>query len=59
MTDACKKHGKIAGMGGIYDEENASRYIGMGCRFINAGGDLGFMTGGAQQRSAFLNSIKF
>ena len=58
MTDACKKHGKFAGMGGIYDEENASRYIKMGCRFINSGGDLGFMTAGANKRSHFLNNIE-
>jgi 2-keto-3-deoxy-L-rhamnonate aldolase RhmA len=59
VTDACKKHGKIAGMGGIYDEPNARRYIDMGCRFINAGGDLGFMMSGAQERSGFLSNVKF
>ena len=57
MTDACKRHGKFAGMGGIYDEENATRYIRMGCTFINSGGDLGFMTDGANKRYSFLNSI--
>jgi 2-keto-3-deoxy-L-rhamnonate aldolase RhmA len=59
VTAACKKHGKIAGMGGIYDEENAKRYIEMGCRFINSGGDLGFMLGGAKARSDFLNGVTF
>ena len=58
MTDACKKHGKFAGMGGIYDEENATRFIDMGCRFINSGGDLGFMTAGANKRSHFLNNVQ-
>lgn len=58
VTDACKKHGKFAGMGGIYDQENATRYIEMGCRFINSGGDLGFMTAGANKRAAFLNGIE-
>ena len=34
VGDACRKHGKALGMGGINDDEDARRYIAMGSRFI-------------------------
>ncbi len=55
---ACRRHGKWAGMGGVYDETLMRRYIGMGSRFILSGGDLGFLLSGAEKRSAFLRSIE-
>ena len=30
VGEACRKHGKVLGMGGVYDEENATRYVAMG-----------------------------
>ena len=57
VTDACRKHGKWAGMGGIYDDTIAPRYIELGARMILAGADLGFMLGGARSRSAFMRNI--
>ena len=47
MIAACREHGKWPGMGGVYDEPLMQRYIGMGARFILAGGDLGFLMGAA------------
>ena len=29
----------MLGMGGVYDEENASRYVAMGARFLLTGSD--------------------
>jgi 2-keto-3-deoxy-L-rhamnonate aldolase RhmA len=57
VGDACRRHGKILGMGGVYDEENASRYVAMGARFVLTGGDHSYIVGGASQRSAFFNGL--
>ena len=57
MIAACRAHGKWPGMGGIYDEQLMQRYIDMGARFVLAGGDLGFLMGGAARRAAFLRGV--
>jgi 2-keto-3-deoxy-L-rhamnonate aldolase RhmA len=57
VGDACRKHGKTLGMGGVYDEENASRYVAMGARFVLTGSDHSYMMTGANQRSAFFNGL--
>ncbi len=54
---ACRKHGKHAGMGGIYVEDIMERYIRMGCRFNLAGGDQSFMMAAAQNRGAALRRM--
>ncbi len=54
---ACRKHGKILGMGGVYDEENARRYVGMGARFVLTGSDHSYMMMGASARSGFFNAL--
>ena len=55
--DACRKHGKALGMGGVYDQENATRYVGMGARFLLSGSDHSYLLSGANQRSAFFNGL--
>ena len=57
VIDACKKHGKHPGMGGIYDEEWARLYIGWGCKFILGGSDGLFISQAATARAKFLNSL--
>jgi 2-keto-3-deoxy-L-rhamnonate aldolase RhmA len=57
-TAACKKHGKYAGMGGIYSEELMRPYIEMGVRFVLGGQDSGFMAAAAAQRSAVLRGMQ-
>lgn len=54
---ACTRHGKVLGMGGVYDEENASRYVGMGARFVLTGNDHSYLLMGAEARSAFFNRL--
>jgi len=54
---ACRKHGKHAGLGGIYDEAISRRYIEMGMRFILASGDLPLLMAGASARAKFLHGI--
>jgi 4-hydroxy-2-oxoheptanedioate aldolase len=57
VLDACAKHGKHPGMGGVYDPTLMSRYIPMGMRFVLSGNDLGFLMAGARERSTMLRSI--
>jgi 2-keto-3-deoxy-L-rhamnonate aldolase RhmA len=54
---ACAKHGKVLGLGGVYDQENAARYIGMGARFVLSGADHSYIMAGAAARTAFLREV--
>jgi len=57
VTAACKKHGKIAGMGGVTEHKLLQKYIGMGMRFILSGTDLAFMMASARDRTGFLRGL--
>jgi 2-keto-3-deoxy-L-rhamnonate aldolase RhmA len=58
VGDACRKHGKVLGMGGINNDEDAVRYIGMGSRFITTGSDHSYIIAGSHARAAFLRGLK-
>jgi 2-keto-3-deoxy-L-rhamnonate aldolase RhmA len=58
VIDAARKHGKFMGMGGVYDQENAARYISMGAQFVLSGSDHNYVLAGANARSTFLRSIQ-
>lgn len=47
VADACRRRGKVLGMGGINDDEDCARYIGMGARFITSGSDHSFIVSGS------------
>jgi len=55
---ACKKHGKIPGMGGSYAPDMLERRIKEGMRFILSGSDLNFMIAGAKRQSEMIRNIK-
>ena len=57
VGDACRRHNKVLGMGGVYDQEVASRYIGMGARLLLAGSDHNLLLEAATRRAEFLRSI--
>jgi 2-keto-3-deoxy-L-rhamnonate aldolase RhmA len=57
VADACHKHGKALGMGGINDDEDARRYIAMGSRFITSGNDHSFIVAGSVERAKFYRDI--
>ena len=57
IKDYIEKYNKTPGMGGVYDEELMSEYIGMGMKFILSGSDLSFMMNSAKQRSQNLRSF--
>jgi hypothetical protein len=44
-------------MGGVYDQENASRYVGMGARFVLTGSDHNYIVMGANARSSFFAEL--
>ncbi len=58
VIDACRRNGIHPGMGGVYEPALMEKYIGLGMRFILAGGDLGFLMSGARQRADFLHGLK-
>jgi 2-keto-3-deoxy-L-rhamnonate aldolase RhmA len=57
VAAACARAGKVLGMGGVYDQENATRYIGMGARFILSGADHSYIMAGASARTGFLREV--
>ncbi|MEQ9641957.1 MAG: aldolase/citrate lyase family protein [Alphaproteobacteria bacterium] len=54
----CKRHGKWAGLGGVYVPELMEKRIAMGFRMILSGNDLGFMMNGAHTQASFLRDLK-
>jgi 2-keto-3-deoxy-L-rhamnonate aldolase RhmA len=58
MIAAARKHGKYPGMGGVYDETLARRYIELGSRFVLGGQDASFMMTAATQRTGFLRKLQ-
>ena len=57
VATACRRHSKVLGMGGVYDEELASRYIGLGARFVLGANDHALLLNAATQRAAFLRGL--
>ncbi len=55
---AAQKHGKIAGLGGIYDETLVEKFVGMGVRMILGGSDISFLMAAASARSTFLRGLE-
>ena len=58
VGDACRKHGKVLGMGGINDDADAARYMGMGSRFITTGSDHSYIVAGSIARANYLRGLK-
>jgi 2-keto-3-deoxy-L-rhamnonate aldolase RhmA len=56
VCDACRAHGKFAGVGGIADESLLRRYIGMGVRVVLPGSDLSFMAAAATATAATMRA---
>jgi 4-hydroxy-2-oxoheptanedioate aldolase len=49
---ARRKHGKWAGIGGVYTEDLLRKYVGMGVQMVLAGNDVGFLMAAGTQRAA-------
>jgi 2-keto-3-deoxy-L-rhamnonate aldolase RhmA len=57
VGEACKKHKKTLGMGGVYNPVLMEKYIGLGARFILSGSDLSFLMLGASARAQELRAL--
>lgn len=57
VADACRRHGKVLGMGGINGDVDAKRYIGMGARFLSSGSDHSYIVDGSIERAAFMRRL--
>jgi len=56
VIDACRKHGKHAGVGGIADRELLRRYIGMGVRLVLPGSDMSLLVSAATETAAAMRA---
>jgi 2-keto-3-deoxy-L-rhamnonate aldolase RhmA len=54
VGEACRKHGKVLAMGGIYETQWAPHYIAAGARMVLAGSDHGILFDAAAQRAKML-----
>jgi len=58
VSEACRRHRKFMGMGGVYDQENATRFIRLGARFVLGASDHQLLLAGATARAAFLRGLE-
>jgi len=58
VAAACREHGKVLGMGGINNREDAQRYVGMGARYLGSGTDHSYIMQAAQAQVAFYRGLK-
>ena len=58
MVAACKKHGKWAGLGGVYTKELLKPYISRGVRMILAGNDISLLMNAASDQAQFVRACK-
>ena len=57
VVGACRRHGKQAGIGGIYDPDVMGHYLDLGICFAQGGGDTAFLLEGARTRMALLSNL--
>ena len=58
VVAACNKHGKYAGLGGVYAPALLQRYVSLGMRFILSGNDVSLMMAAAKERTEFMRELK-
>ncbi len=57
--DACRRHGKHCGVGGLASRPDLqAEYVRMGARYVSSGTDLSFLLGAATQRAKQIKEIK-
>ena len=55
--DACRRHGKIAVVGGAYREDALRIYAEMGVRMMLAGNDLALLMGAMREHAGFVSAL--
>lgn len=58
VVSACRKHGKWAGLGGVYTKELLQSYIGRGMRMILAGNDISLLLNASSSHAQFVRGCK-
>jgi 2-keto-3-deoxy-L-rhamnonate aldolase RhmA len=58
MIAACRKHGKFAGMGGMYTAKLLERYIEMGVQLILSGSDFSLLMQAATERAKLVRGFE-
>ena len=57
--DACRKHGKHVGVGGLAGRADlVAEFVKMGARYVSTGTDLGFLLGMATQKAKQVKDLK-
>ena len=57
VIEACRRHGRFPGLGGVYEPALMERYVEMGMRFILCGNDLSMLMGAAGARAKQLRAL--
>ena len=57
VIDACRRHGRFPGLGGVYEPALMERCIEMGMHFILCGNDLSMLMGAAGTRARQLRAL--
>jgi 2-keto-3-deoxy-L-rhamnonate aldolase RhmA len=57
VVEACRKHNKFPGMGGVYEPKLMEKYIKYGMKFILSGSDTSFLIAGGSERTKFLHNV--
>jgi 2-keto-3-deoxy-L-rhamnonate aldolase RhmA len=58
VVAACRKHGKFAGMGGMYTPELIERHVGMGVRLVLSGSDFSLLMQAGAARAAIVRAFE-
>jgi 4-hydroxy-2-oxoheptanedioate aldolase len=57
--DACRRHNKHCGVGGLSSRPDlVAEYVRLGCRYVSTGTDLGFLLGACAQKAKQVHEIK-
>ena len=57
VIGACRRHGKVAGMGGVRELALCERYLELGFRFMTTNADLAFLLAAASERTQALRAV--
>jgi 2-keto-3-deoxy-L-rhamnonate aldolase RhmA len=55
--EACRRHGKVAGLGGAYRDDAMRLYAGLGIRLMLVGNDLALLMGAMRERAQFVAAL--
>ena len=58
VIGACRKHGKFAGMGGMYTPELIERHVAMGVQLVLSGSDFSLLMQAGAARAALVRSFQ-